>query len=211
MSTEALRAALAELVALRDMNDAMNATDSPEEHERLYTAGADRASAAWEAARTALAQREDEPVAWIPVAERMPKSGQTVLACYTNSAGNVRRIRAEWVADKSVEASSESEIGVYDEATDTCYDPAGWYEKIDNWGDYSSVAVVEGEITHWMQLPAFPGAAAPAAPAYVPLSDGQIDMVILGCRKSWADYPVPLELCRAIEALVVARMRGEGK
>jgi hypothetical protein len=53
----------------------------------------------------------------------MPQSGVIVLACYRNSAGNLRRIRAEWVADKTQESGSESDIGVYDEATDTYYDP----------------------------------------------------------------------------------------
>lgn len=93
---------------------------------------------------------------WVPVTERMPASGVTVLACYTNSAGNVRRIRAEWTAAKTIESDAESEISEYDEATDCFYDPEGWYEKIDNWMDYSSVAVVNGEVTHWMPLPAPP-------------------------------------------------------
>lgn len=106
---------------------------------------------------------QPEPAAWVPVAERMPKSGVTVLACYTNRAGNVRRIRAEWVAAKTIESDDDSEIGEYDEATDCCYDPEGWYEKIDNWGDYSSVVVNEGEVTHWMPLPAHHDASPPPA------------------------------------------------
>lgn len=148
MST--VREALAELANAADDVGVrfFDADTIPAEVERMQRATI--------AARAVMAQ--PEPVAWVPVAERLPASGQTVIACYTNSAGNVRRIRAEWIADKSVEASSESDIGVYDEATDTYYDPEGWYEKIDNWGDYSSVAVVEGDITHWMPLPAAPGA-----------------------------------------------------
>ena len=118
------------------------------------------------------------PAGWTPTALCLPRSGVVVLACYKNSHGNWRRIRAEWVADKSREASAEySEIGVYDEATDTYYDPEGWYERIDNWDDYSAVAVTQGEITHWMPLPAAPGEAAPtAAPAQVPqpLSDDEV-------------------------------------
>lgn len=94
--------------------------------------------------------------AWVPVTERMPASGVTVLACHTNRAGNVRRIRAEWAAAKTIESDAESEISEYDEAADCFYDPEGWYEKIDNWGDFRSVVVVEGEVTHWMPLPAPP-------------------------------------------------------
>ena len=34
----------------------------------------------------------------------------------------------------------------------------GWYECIDNWDDYTEVAIHEGEPTHWMPLPAPPQA-----------------------------------------------------
>ena len=122
------------------------------------------------ALRAALAEQA-QPVAWISVAERLPASGQIVLACYVNRAGRLRRIRAEWIAAKTREANSEdAEACVeYDEATDTYYTTEGWYECIDNWGDYSSVAVTEGEVTHWMPLPPEPGAApeAPTPPAPV--------------------------------------------
>lgn len=90
---------------------------------------------------------------WVPVSESLPKSGRSVLACYRNALGNPRRIRACWVAAKTEESGSESEIGEYDEATDTYYDPEGWYEQINNWDMYSAVAVHDGEITHWMPLP----------------------------------------------------------
>ena len=104
---------------------------------------------------------------WVPVAERMPDSVQTVLACYRNSHGNWRRIRAEWIADKTQESGSESDIGQYDEATDTHYNPEGWYEKIDNWDDYTAVAVHQGEVTHWMLMP-----PAPALPGLGPNEPG---------------------------------------
>jgi hypothetical protein len=89
---------------------------------------------------------------WVSVADRLPPSGQKVLAFYMNDAGRERRICAEWVAEKSVEASPESEIGEYDEDDDCYYDPAGWYEQIDNWPDYTAVAV-HHQVTHWMPLP----------------------------------------------------------
>ena len=98
--------------------------------------------------------------AWVPVTERMPDSGCVVLACYTNRAGKLRRIRAEWVAAKTQESGGDSDIGEYDEATDTYYDPQGWYERIDNWDDgFSAVGVSEGEVTHWMHLPDPPQSA----------------------------------------------------
>ena len=129
---------------------------------------------------------QPEPAAWVPVAERMPKSGVTVLACYTNRAGNVRRIRAEWVAAKTIESDDDSEIGEYDEATDCCYDPEGWYEKIDNWGDYSSVVVNEGEVTHWMPLPAHPDTSPPPAQPATPQGDA----------KDWTEVDLWAEIYR---------------
>ena len=93
---------------------------------------------------------------WIPVAERMPENGVTVLAAYQNELGNWRRIRARWIAAKTVESYGDSDIGEYDEATDTYYDPEGWYECMENWDEYAYVAVHHGEPTHWMPLPEAP-------------------------------------------------------
>jgi len=100
----------------------------------------------------------DQFGAWVPVAERMPPSGAVVLVAYRNERGEWRRIRAQWIAAKSVEAGCDSEIGEYDEATDTFYDPEGWYERVNNWDDYSAVMVYEGTPSHWMQLPPPPEA-----------------------------------------------------
>lgn len=105
---------------------------------------------ALESARDEMAKRIPQ---WISVDQAMPQSGQTVLACYKNSAGNWRRIRAEWVDARAIVADTDSEISEYDPLTDEYYDPAGWYERIDNWDMYSSVAVVEGVVSHWMPLP----------------------------------------------------------
>lgn len=102
-----------------------------------------------------------EPWAWTPVAQALPQSGVTVLACYRNRLGNLRRIRAQWIAAKTEEADSDdAESGCeYDEKTDTYWTTEGWYERIDNWSYYSTVAVTEGEVTHWMPLPPAPDAA----------------------------------------------------
>lgn len=97
---------------------------------------------------------------WIPVGERMPESGVIVLAVYRNRLGNWRRVRAYWCKAKSVEACECLDIAVYDNETGTYYDPEGWYEALDNWDEYSGVAVVEGQVTHWMPLPDPPGYGA---------------------------------------------------
>ena len=96
------------------------------------------------------------PDAWTSVKAAMPQSGVTVLAYYKNSNGFERRIRAKWTAAKTVEANAEYDWGEYDEATDAYWTPEGWYECIDNWDEYSSVMVSEGEVTHWMPLPPAP-------------------------------------------------------
>jgi len=110
------------------------------------------------------ADRQRVPDGWVETSKVMPPSGQVVLACYKNELGNTRRIRAQWVAEKTSEASIDSDCGEYDEATDTYYDPEGWYECIDNWDCYSSV-FVSAQITHWMPLPPAPDAAAAAPEA----------------------------------------------
>jgi hypothetical protein len=100
---------------------------------------------------------------WIACSERMPESGVTVLACYVNANGKTRRIRAEWVAAKTREGNGEGDDLdlVYDEDADMLFWPEGWYEQIDNWPEYTAI-VVEGEITHWMPLPAAPSSEGTA-------------------------------------------------
>lgn len=98
--------------------------------------------------------------AWTPVENAMPTGCGKVLATYLNSVGNARRIVARYIEPKSVEAHTDDyeSCTEYDEATDTYWLAGGWYECIDNWGDYSQVQVCEGDISHWMPLPAAPSA-----------------------------------------------------
>ena len=107
----------------------------------------------------ALAEPAQPPVQavpqWVSVDDRMPEPGVTVLASYLNSNGLPRRIRAKWVKAGSCESSPESDIGEYDEASDTYYDPEGWYEQIDNWDDYTAI-LVDAAVSHWMPMPAAP-------------------------------------------------------
>jgi hypothetical protein len=98
---------------------------------------------------------------WISVDARLPDSGKTVLATYLNRCGKPRRIRAQYVAAKTREQNFDNDEldAEYDEASDTYYWKAGWYECIDNWPDYSHVAVCEGDVTHWTLMPDAPVAA----------------------------------------------------
>lgn len=92
---------------------------------------------------------------WIKVSDCMPENGKKVLLTYKNECGNWRRICGMYIAEKTMESVSDSDISEYDEETDTYYDPAGWYEIIENWEEYSYVAVTE-PVTHWQELPPYP-------------------------------------------------------
>lgn len=97
---------------------------------------------------------------WIPVSERLPESERTVLAFYLNSHGKGRRVRAEYIAAKTKSADDgwdSDEPADYDEQADEYFWPAGWYEVMDNWDCLTHMAIHEGEVTHWMPLPAAPG------------------------------------------------------
>lgn len=99
---------------------------------------------------------------WIPVEQQMPKSGQIVLALQKwDHSGKLGIIRAAWLAAKTEESSPESDIGEYDEATDTYYEPEGWYEQISHWDEYSAAGVSGATIVAWMPLPAAMLSAAP--------------------------------------------------
>jgi hypothetical protein len=125
-------------------------TISRELLDQLYSHARGMESKYWDEARAALAAPAHD--GWIPVSERLPEG--TVLAYYTNSHGKGRRIRARYVKRFTQESEDIDNFDAqYNEDDDTYYDAEGWYELIDNWGDYSSVAVVEGEITHWQPLP----------------------------------------------------------
>lgn len=99
---------------------------------------------------------------WISVEDRLPE--HACLASYQPHfrGHGPRVIRAVYFKQYQVQASGEDgESTEYNEADDTEYIKAGWYERIDNWGDFSSVAVCEGEVTHWMPLPAAPSNSSP--------------------------------------------------
>ena len=93
---------------------------------------------------------------WRPVSEK-PEKGQVVLASYPNSYGKRRRVRAVYIRQYEEEVDDDCEAGYeYSEENDLWYLIEGWYELIDNWNDYTSVAIVEGVVDYWLPIPPAP-------------------------------------------------------
>lgn len=94
---------------------------------------------------------------WRPASE-LPEEDQIVIATYLNSYGKRRRVRAVYIRQYEEEAGEDDELCVeYCEEQDEWYFKEGWYELIDNWDDYSSVAIVEGVVDHWLPMPKYAG------------------------------------------------------
>ncbi len=95
---------------------------------------------------------------WRPASE-LPEKDQIVIATYLNSNGKRRCVRAVYIRQYEEEAGEDDELYVdveYCEEQDEWYLKEGWYELIDNWPDYSSVAIVEGVVDWWMPMPPAP-------------------------------------------------------
>jgi hypothetical protein len=95
---------------------------------------------------------------WIPVTEdtaSLPR--KKCLAHYKNSNGNGRTVCAFYAGKFEFEQSYSDDCNIkYCDHDDRYYLAEGWYEVIDNWDEFSSVAITEGEVTHWMKLPDAP-------------------------------------------------------
>lgn len=93
---------------------------------------------------------------WRPASE-LPEEGQIVIATYLNSYGKRRRVRAVYIRQYEEEEGSEDDdlCVEYCEEQDEWYLKEGWYELIDNWDTYSSVAIVEGTVDHWLPMPKY--------------------------------------------------------
>ena len=86
--------------------------------------------------------------AWQPIATA-PATGRKVILFYLNRNNKPRTVMARWLTDEQAAETDADGVGL----------EGGWYECIDNWDDYTEVAIHEGEPTHWMPLPAPPVSA----------------------------------------------------
>ena len=86
--------------------------------------------------------------AWQPIATA-PMTGKKVILFYMNRNAKARTVMARWLTDEQAAETDADGVGL----------EGGWYECIDNWDDYTGVAIHEGEPSHWMPLPAPPVSA----------------------------------------------------
>ena len=86
-----------------------------------------------------------EPGAWQPI-ESALKTGRKVILFYKNRLNVGRTVIARWLTDEQATEIDADDVGL----------EGGWYECIDNWDDFTEVAIHEGEPSHWMPLPAPP-------------------------------------------------------
>ena len=91
---------------------------------------------------------------WQPIATA-PKD-RMILVFYKTKWDGERIIKAQYFGKYEVE--SEQDYAEYCEEKDDYYAADGWYEIIENWEDFRSVKIYQGEPTHWMPLPDAPNA-----------------------------------------------------
>ena len=134
--TEALKLALEVLEEINTLSIGENAICLPAEIDT-----------AMDAIREALAEQpaQQEPVAWRPI-ESAPKTGRKVILFYKNRLNVGKTVIARCLTDEQATEIDADDVGL----------EGGWYECIDNWGDFTDVVIHEGEPSHWMPLPAPP-------------------------------------------------------
>lgn len=90
---------------------------------------------------------------WQPI-ETAPHL-QSVLVHYQNDCGKGRTVKAKYVPRFAVEQPESEDCEEYDEESDRYTLLPGWYEQIDNWGDFSQVFMHNAPVK-WMPLPPAP-------------------------------------------------------
>lgn len=116
----------------------------------------------------AMEQSRDEAIAraekaeaanrWIPVSDRLPPDDKPVLAFgHTVRGTRTTQFKGLWIAAHTMLSAgfgADDDMALeYDEEEDEFYVPEGWFERIENWDDYTDVAVGDYIVTHWRPPP----------------------------------------------------------
>ena len=188
--TEALKLALEVLEEINTLSIGENAICLPAEIDT-----------AMDAIREALAEQpaQQEPVAWRPI-ESAPKTGRKVILFYKNRLNVGRTVIARCLTDEQATEIDADDVGL----------EGGWYECIDNWGDFTDVVIHEGEPSHWMPLPAPPIEALRQAleteREWVGLTDEEINSV--RHKRDWTASWTDTTFARSIEAKLKEKNHG---
>jgi hypothetical protein len=123
---------------------------TPQVHEYLESG---KTSAGDKIERLVLNEIEREVVMseWIKVGDDKPKCN--VFVFYKNNHSKGRVVKARWIGRFEEPVNDEDCLDSVVDGDGNEWWPEGWYEQIDNWVDFTSVYIIEGEVTHWMPLP----------------------------------------------------------
>ena len=142
---------------------------------------------------------EQETVAWRPI-ESAPKTGRKVILFYKNRLNVGKTVIARCLTDEQATEIDADDVGL----------EGGWYECIDNWGDFTDVVIHEGEPSHWMPLPAPPIEALRQAleteREWVGLTDEEINSV--RHKRDWTASWTDTTFARSIEAKLKEKNHG---
>jgi len=93
---------------------------------------------------------------WIAVEKQMPTAGVTVLVYFVGDYGHKGIAVARHIPQYFEKCDDNCDLDTeYQESNDTYYHPAGWYEQVQHWGDYSQIEI-HSEVLYWMALPKLP-------------------------------------------------------
>lgn len=106
----------------------------------------------------ARAEKAEAADRWIPVGERLPEDDNPVWAFgHIVHGARTAMFKGRWIAAhtmRSGDFGADDDMSLeYDEAEDEFYVPEGWFERIENWDDFTDIAAGDYIVTHWRPLP----------------------------------------------------------
>ena len=101
--------------------------------------------------------KPDWKIEWINAEKHKPEHGKSVLVYVQQELGRQPYMVVGHYFERWAEiAGSEDEEVEYCEKSDEFFLKEGWLEQQVNWGEYTSIYINEGLVTHWAELPEAP-------------------------------------------------------